>query len=666
VATSQGVEYFLSCYLSPPGDFAILAPRHDQCVALWRRSGRRVELVRMWEVERVSGQKHHAWPLFTTARCSAFLNGLLADENLSLNDMKAVWGTPGVPGNRDLKLPAGTEKFPVHSLAHLFSGLLLDTKLFKNETIIGLAVDGAPDTACDRRSPEYWYAGCVSVRGQLTFAPVESPGPLYSAASTLLDMEPGTLMALATACRTTISFDVEAACSSLTLFGGRVTPWAAAFGLIRAIVEAAEEQLGNGTHDSAFTRGENLRSAVMKHVQHACDLISVRNIERLCVLGEVRTEEAYLATTGGFALNCPSNTLLVDRFGFRGLLTPPCANDSGQALGLGLLGLYDADVFDDADLLIDSPYLGMPPRDVDEALAEFDPWVAEVADFDPHQFVADVSDGLLAWVDGPAEIGPRALGHRSLLGDPRSNKVKELLNRHKQRQWWRPVAPVVLAERSGEWFEQDRPSPYMLEAVRVRGEVADQIPAVVHLDGTARHQTLTASADPLLYRAIEAFYVETGIPILCNTSLNDKGEPIVNTAAEALTFCVSKGIPLIYLAGRRIALRDEPVPTADRAGQPRRRAVEYFSGQEDDRDALWRQWLDRGYSEAAIFLLTWSPDMRSRADSAGPAMVNKLADYYLSSDENFAALNTTFRRDVGLDSWFVRTPDDLPRPVIVE
>ncbi|MFI1400470.1 carbamoyltransferase C-terminal domain-containing protein [Streptomyces sp. NPDC020681] len=660
----RGVAYSLSCYMSPPGDLAVLAPRHDQGVALWRHSGRRVELVRLWEIERISGQKHHAWPLYTPERADAFLNGLLAQEGLTLNDISRVWGTPSLPNSAPLDIPKGAEKFPVHSLAHLFSGLMLDTELFKNETIIGMAMDSAPDAVLDTSSPEFWYAGCHSAQGSLQFAPIESPAPLYNASSTLFRLEPGSLMALASACRTTIRFDIEAAVAELQLFGGRTTPWAASFALVEALIKEAEEQLAHGPLDSGFSPEENLRSAVMKHVQHACDLIAVRNVERLVALGDVRTEDAYLSTSGGFALNCPTNTLLLDRFGFRGLLTPPCANDSGQALGLGMLGLYNTGAFDSADLRVESAYYGCEIHDLDEALEEFAPWIAEVSDFDDDQFVADISGGVLAWVDGAAEIGPRALGHRSLLGDPRSAKVKDLLNDYKQRQWWRPVAPIVLAEHAGDWFAQGRPSPYMLEAMQVRPEVADRVPAILHLDGSARHQTLDASVNPLLYRAISAFHRETGVPIVCNTSLNDKAEPVVNTAAEALTFCINKGLPLAYVAGRRIVLRAEPVPAAAPPAGPRVRAVEYFTGQEAARDALWEAWHERGYTEAGIFLLTWSPSIR--LNGATPAMVNKLAEHYMKNDENFAHLFSTFHEDAGPGSFFVSPGAERPRPVIVE
>jgi predicted NodU family carbamoyl transferase len=103
-------------------------------------------------------------------------------------------------------------------------------------------------------------------------------------------------------------------------------------------------------------------------------------------------------------------------------------------------------------------------------------------------------------------------------------KTKDLLNEYKQRQWWRPVAPIVMAEYVGDWFAASRNSPYMLEAVQVLPAARDRVPAIVHLDGSARHQVLSQQSDPRLHKAIDAFRQATGVPILCNTSLNDKGE----------------------------------------------------------------------------------------------------------------------------------------------
>ncbi|MCX4959070.1 carbamoyltransferase C-terminal domain-containing protein [Streptomyces virginiae] len=643
MADRHDVEYFLSGYLTPPGPSAVLSARHDQNVALWRRTGRAVELVRVWELERVSGRKHHHQPLYTPARAEAFLNGLLAGEGLDLSDISASWGTPGLPGHAEIPVPAGAEDFPLHSLGHLFSGLLMDSELFKRETIIAMAVDGGPDFVQDRETKSAWYAGCVSVQGRPAFAPVESPGPLYTAAETIFGKEPGTLMALASACRTRIDVDIEAVMAGVELFGGRRAPWQDAHRVVASIVSEARRQLAGQEPDREFTDEENLQSAVMEVVQRCCELVAVRNIERLLAIGGVRAEDAYLSTSGGFALNCPANSLLMDRFGFKGLLTPPCANDSGQALGLGLLALYGTGALDTADVLIESAYYGNDLRDVDAALAEFAPWIEEVGAFSPERFAEDLDESVVAWVDGAAEIGPRALGHRSLLGDPRSTKVKDLLNEYKQRQWWRPVAPIVLAEYAPDWFEGDRPSPYMLETVQVRPEVRDAVPAIVHLDGSARHQVLTAGANPLLHRAIGAFHARTGVPIVCNTSLNDRGEPVVDTAAEALVFCIRKGLRIAYLGGRRIVLRAAPVPDTAPPTAPRERSTAYFAGQEQDRDALWQGWLDEGYTEEGMFLLSRSPDLRAELGSSTVERVNALGAYEAAGSPGHALMVQRFR-----------------------
>jgi hypothetical protein len=551
-------------------------------------------------------------------------------------------------------------------MSHLFSGMLLDTEKFKNETIVCMAVDGSPDMVLDSRDPEFWYAGCLSRRSDLTFAPVESPGPLFTAASTIFRLEPGSLMALASASRAAIDFDIESAVASLRLRGGRIAPWPAAFSLLKSLAEEAEQQLAKREPDSGFTWEENVQSAVMKHVQRAAELIAIRNVELICGLGEIRTEDAYLSMPGGFGLNCPTNTMLLDRFRFRGLLTPPCANDSGQAIGLGLLGLYGIGAFEDSAFRLESAYCGMPLVDVEDALHEFAPWIESVSPFDPGQFVADISGSILAWVDGCAEIGPRALGHRSLLGDPRSMKVKGMLNCCKQRQWWRPVAPIVLAEYANEWFEQQRPSPFMLEAATVRPCVSDKVPAVLHLDGSARHQTLSAMEDPLLHHAIEVFRSETGVPLLCNTSLNDKGEPIVNSVAEALTFCVSKDIQVAYISGSRVVLRREPVPAVSAPDRPRTRAVEYFAGQEQVRDALWDSWRRRGYSDSAILLLAGSSSLSSVSSDQSSEVVNELAKYYMETDDYFASMIERFREETGPGSFFIPPGEELPRPVVGE
>ncbi|MEU1128296.1 carbamoyltransferase C-terminal domain-containing protein [Streptomyces sp. NPDC005900] len=625
--------YFLSSYISPTNDLSVIAPRHDQNIALWRTSDSRVELVRIWELERISGQKHHFWPLFTVDRFNRVLAELLAPEGLSLQDVSTSWGTPGLPHHEDIKLPAGAEEYPVHSLAHLYSGLLLDTEIFRNETIVGLAVDGRPDFGLDQTGKKYWYAGCVSTKGDVDFAPVESPAPIYDAASSEFGKEPGTLMALASACPAEIAYDIEAAVENLKLFGGRRVPLIDTLPFVQDIIRSAESQLPSMELDSRFTAQEHLQSAVMKLVQNACELVMVRNVDRLLDSGAVDPRNAYLSLSGGFALNCPTNSFLLRHYGFKGLLTPPCANDSGQALGLGLLGFVGTGRLPAADFRLSSPYHGSEISDVEVALRHFDDFVEDVRDFTDSQFVEDISNGPLVWADGAAEIGPRALGHRSILADPRSTRSKDLLNEYKSRQWWRPVAPIILEEHTGDWFEDPWPSPYMLETANVRESKRPLVPAILHLDDSARRQTLNSETNPLLYRAIEAFRQSTGVPIVCNTSLNDKGEPIADTAAQALNFAIRKGIAVAYVDGRRVRLRTDA--RAQEIAPTRRhpRREELFTDQEQDHYQIWDSWVTSGYSTTAMVLMSRSPELRDQ-ELAKPAMVNQLADVASARDKS--------------------------------
>ena len=161
-----------------------------------------------------------------------------------------------------------------------------------------------------------------------------------------------------------------------------------------------------------------------------------------------------------------------------------------------------------------------------------------------------LSEGnVFGWFQGRSEIGPRALGNRSILADPRTPEMKDKLNKRvKHRQAFRPFAPVVLAERANEVFECDgRDSPFMLLAERVRPEWRERIPAIVHVDGTARVQTLRKDQNERLYQLLKEFDAITGVPVLLNTSFNVKGEPVVETPEDAIECFLSTGIDYLVL-----------------------------------------------------------------------------------------------------------------------
>jgi carbamoyltransferase len=161
---------------------------------------------------------------------------------------------------------------------------------------------------------------------------------------------------------------------------------------------------------------------------------------------------------------------------------------------------------------------------------------------------------VLGWFQGRSEFGPRALGNRSILADPRTAEMKDKLNKEvKHRQAFRPFAPIVLAERASDIFEGDEESPFMLVAKRVRPEWKEKIPAVVHVDGTARVQTVRQETNECLYRLLQEFDALTGVPVLLNTSFNLKGEPIVETPRDAIQCFLSTGIDYLVLHDMLIA-----------------------------------------------------------------------------------------------------------------
>jgi carbamoyltransferase len=247
-----------------------------------------------------------------------------------------------------------------------------------------------------------------------------------------------------------------------------------------------------------------------------------------------RTGSRRLTLAGGVALNCVANTRLLERSGYDEIWVQPAAGDAGTALGGALqvsAGLGDA--------LQPIPGValgrGWSDEEIERCLR-----TAQVPFERPDDVAESVAacladDGVVAWFQGRSELGPRALGHRSLLAHPGRAANLERLNDVKGREQFRPVAPMVLAERAGEIFSRGPlPSPYMLFVHDVAPPWRDRIPAVVHVDGTARVQTVDAADEPLVARMLHAFDRRTGLPVVVNTSLNTAGRPMVDEPRDAL------------------------------------------------------------------------------------------------------------------------------------
>ncbi len=266
-----------------------------------------------------------------------------------------------------------------------------------------------------------------------------------------------------------------------------------------------------------------------------------------------------LCIAGGVGLNCVANGRLVREAGFDNIWIQPAAGDDGIAIGCAYYG-HLALQKNPRSFVMKHAYLGIDYKDEDMR-AVTDKGLVRLATIntasedicrDTAKLLSD--EQVIGWFQGRSEYGPRALGNRSIIADPRKAEMKDKLNKRvKFRQAFRPFAPIVLAERANEIFEGDEESPFMLLAKRVRPEWRDRIAAVVHVDGTARVQTVRQDTNPRLYQLLKEFDALTGVPVLLNTSFNIKGEPIVETPRDAVQCFLGTGIDYLALHDRLIA-----------------------------------------------------------------------------------------------------------------
>lgn len=267
------------------------------------------------------------------------------------------------------------------------------------------------------------------------------------------------------------------------------------------------------------------------------------------VLTPVREAEPdlrRLVVSGGCALNVSANGRLLADGLFDEIVIPPAPHDAGCAVGAALADLAARGAAAER-APIRSPYLGSGFDDDAIAAVVAGECGEGVARLDGETLVdrvaALLAEGqVVAWFQGRSEFGPRALGARSFLADPRREEIRETLNvKIKKRELFRPFAPSVTEEAASRFFEIDQPSPYMNIVAKVRPEAADRIPAVTHVDGTARVHSVARAANPLYHALIARFGELTGVPVLLNTSFNIQ-EPIVNTPGEAFATFRASGV----------------------------------------------------------------------------------------------------------------------------
>src|ERR1700722_1626676 len=296
----------------------------------------------------------------------------------------------------------------------------------------------------------------------------------------------------------------------------------------------------------------------------------------LCRILQAKTGCKNICLTGGVALNSVFNGLLAKEGHFEHIVISPASHDAGTAIGAAAYG-YKRLTGRQLQVRTDPEFLGHTYTDseIEKACVQT-PGVHVTTPDDPIMCAAQelAAGKILGWFEKEAEFGPRALGHRSILADPRGSDVKNKLNtRVKFRESFRPFAAAVLEEHQQDWFERPAASPHMLMVATVLPEKRNLIPAVVHVDNTCRLQTVNKAFPGSLRALIEVFFDLTGIPLLLNTSLNILGNPISETPQDAIDCLLMSGLDILCCGAYRLekqalgfGMTDDllhPVPTAD-------------------------------------------------------------------------------------------------------
>jgi carbamoyltransferase len=271
-----------------------------------------------------------------------------------------------------------------------------------------------------------------------------------------------------------------------------------------------------------------------------------------------RTHIPNLCLAGGVALNAVANGRIIPETPFENIYVQPAAGDSGIAVGAAYY-VWNQKLGQPRGFVMDNAATGPAYDDAsyDAALRAAGLKPERLSDDELFPFVAEriAAGDVVGWFQGRMEFGPRALGHRSIVADPRRADMKDILNaRIKHREPFRPFAPSILVEATGDWFEQDYPSPFMVLVYKMRADKCEAVPAVNHVDDTGRVQTVVERVDPRYYRLISEFAQRTGVPILLNTSFNEN-EPIVMTPEQATETFVETEMDMLVL-GNQVVRRN--------------------------------------------------------------------------------------------------------------
>jgi len=275
---------------------------------------------------------------------------------------------------------------------------------------------------------------------------------------------------------------------------------------------------------------------------------------------EANFNDENLCIAGGCALNVQANTRLLTEKVVDKLYIPPACSDSGISIGAALYVWHKILDNDFNGMAWHDPYKGDLLYNHPDLLENFDKWMQSKYPTIKYQKIKSepllvmraavnlYNNKIIAWAQGRCEIGPRALGNRSILANPCSIDSKDIVNaKVKHREFWRPFAPIVIAQEAHDWFDIDHDQPYMLESPMAHKEYADRIPAVVHVDGTGRVQTVSKQTNELLWNLLKDFKMVKGVGVLLNTSLNDRGKPIANDLRDILNLLRDTDLDVAYV-----------------------------------------------------------------------------------------------------------------------
>ena len=291
---------------------------------------------------------------------------------------------------------------------------------------------------------------------------------------------------------------------------------------------------------------------IHKDIAASLQLATQEVLLKLCTHISKKTGLKNLCLAGGVALNCVANEKIRQANIFESIWIQPAAGDAGGAVGAALAVYYL--YLNQPRIVKDTYCTNLGPeylaREIEDELVKCRADYKFVETAELLALVAGLlSEGkVVGWMQGRAEFGPRALGNRSILADPRVKDLQSSLNlKIKFRESFRPFAPSVLDEKTNDWFDNKSPSTYMGFVAQVHDSVEQQIPAVIHLDGTARLQTVTAEDNPLYHQLLNQFYELTGCPLLVNTSFNVRGEPMVLTPKHAFDCFMGTDIDVLVI-----------------------------------------------------------------------------------------------------------------------